>query len=229
MVSNNQFSIYKIENTVNGKKYIGQTRCPVEYRWRSHLHQLRHNKHHSSYLQRSWNKHGEHSFIFEVICVTTDIDQLDGLEQELIKSFDTTNRQLGYNIHAGGNTPISSVPWNKGRRDLPPAWNKGKTTPDDVRQKLSKIHKERFNHCSSPMLGRKHTEEAKAKISIGRGITPFNVYNKVTKEHMGTWSSLAKCGSDLNIKNYRNIGHVLSGKRKTCDGYVFTRGVDDDT
>ena len=58
--------IYKIENTVNGKVYIGQTNDP-EQRKRAHFGGLKRNKHENPYLQSAWNKYGEDSFYFEVI------------------------------------------------------------------------------------------------------------------------------------------------------------------
>lgn len=58
--------IYKIVNNINGHIYIGSA---VNYksRFRTHLSLLKKEKHHSIYLQRSWNKYGENNFSFELI------------------------------------------------------------------------------------------------------------------------------------------------------------------
>ena len=58
--------IYKIVNLKNGKFYLGSSKNTTR-RWARHKSALKHNKHHCTYLQRSWNKHGEKHFIFEVI------------------------------------------------------------------------------------------------------------------------------------------------------------------
>ena len=58
--------IYKIENKVNGKVYIGES-MNIENRWSQHKKVLNENKHHSYKLQRDWNKYGEDNFIFEVL------------------------------------------------------------------------------------------------------------------------------------------------------------------
>lgn len=46
--------IYCIENTANGKKYIGQA-SDIEKRWTQHKQKLRNNSHHNPHLQNAWN------------------------------------------------------------------------------------------------------------------------------------------------------------------------------
>lgn len=63
--------IYHIKNKVNNKVYIGSA-VNFERRKFEHLHKLKKGIHHSYYLQKSWDKYGEHSFeillLEEVIC-----------------------------------------------------------------------------------------------------------------------------------------------------------------
>ena len=61
--------IYRIRDLVNDKFYIGSTRQKdPRSRWTTgHLRDLRNQKHDNQRLQHSWNKHGEDSFMFEVI------------------------------------------------------------------------------------------------------------------------------------------------------------------
>lgn len=68
--------IYKIENKLNNKFYIGsaaQTKKenPSErgfyVRWRKHICELNTQKHDNSYLQRAWNKYGPENFEFSII------------------------------------------------------------------------------------------------------------------------------------------------------------------
>ena len=58
--------IYKIENMVTGECYVGSA-VNMNGRKRQHLHHLRQGKHHSPYLQRSYNKHGEEAFVFSIL------------------------------------------------------------------------------------------------------------------------------------------------------------------
>lgn len=58
--------IYIIKNTLNGKCYIGQAKS-IGDRWYTHKSSLSRGKHHSRYLQASWNKYGQDAFVFQVL------------------------------------------------------------------------------------------------------------------------------------------------------------------
>lgn len=58
--------IYKITCTQTRKFYIGSA-VYVKSRWALHRMKLRKNIHDNKHLQRAFNKHGEQSFIFEII------------------------------------------------------------------------------------------------------------------------------------------------------------------
>ncbi len=58
--------IYKIENTINSKIYVGSAINFIN-RKRNHTSALNRNKHHSIHLQRAWNKYGKNSFKFSII------------------------------------------------------------------------------------------------------------------------------------------------------------------
>ena len=66
--------IYKIENIINGKIYIGSSTRLLK-RFKEHKRKLLNNTHINSILQRSWNKYGEGAFMFSVIeyCEKKDI------------------------------------------------------------------------------------------------------------------------------------------------------------
>ena len=66
--------IYKIENLINGKIYIGQTLC-LTTRFKSHLSLLRKNRHRNSHLQAAFNKYGELNFVFNVVEKTELLDE----------------------------------------------------------------------------------------------------------------------------------------------------------
>lgn len=87
--------IYKIRNIKNDKIYVGSAK-DFQARWDRHLKSLRKNKHHNIRLQRSFNIHGEKSFIFEIIEVAEYNKDIQKLEQYYI---DTLNSKVnGYNI-----------------------------------------------------------------------------------------------------------------------------------
>lgn len=94
--------IYKIENLVDGKVYIGQS-VNLQNRLTSHKSDLKHNRHHNTYLQHAYNKYGVENFDFSIIHECS-IEELDELERYyIVDVYDSTNRDKGYNRENGGN------------------------------------------------------------------------------------------------------------------------------
>lgn len=58
--------IYRILCRANQKAYIGSA-VNIKRRWMRHRNDLRSGQHHSTYMQRSYDKHGEDAFVFEVL------------------------------------------------------------------------------------------------------------------------------------------------------------------
>lgn len=86
--------IYKIENQVNGKVYVGSTN---NFGRRFYIHKclLHSDDHFNDHLQNSWNKHGEESFKFQIIVKISD-NYLLIAEQYWIDKLNAY--QEGYNI-----------------------------------------------------------------------------------------------------------------------------------
>ena len=89
--------IYKIENLLNGKCYVGST-INKRKRWSDHKKGLRNNKHHNAHLQNSWNKYGQDNFKFKIIEKVDNVDNLLKREQHWIDTLQVANRKKGYNI-----------------------------------------------------------------------------------------------------------------------------------
>ena len=64
----NSVAIYKIQNNLNGKCYIGST-INTKQRWADHRKSLRKGSHSSFILQGAWNKYGESAFLFAVLFI----------------------------------------------------------------------------------------------------------------------------------------------------------------
>ena len=75
--------IYSITNTVSGKRYIGSSHV-IKHRWISHRAELRRDKHRNLRLQQAWQKHGEAAFLFEVLELVPNRDDLFDREQAWI-------------------------------------------------------------------------------------------------------------------------------------------------
>jgi group I intron endonuclease len=100
-------SIYLITNTINNKKYVGQTWYSIEQRLVRHSKQ---NKRGCPYLYRAIAKHGISNFKIETIITTTDQIIADQLEQKYIEQYQTTDKENGYNILGGGQNGRPSMP-----------------------------------------------------------------------------------------------------------------------
>lgn len=91
--------IYSIVNIATGKRYIGQT-TNMSRRKSKHLLKLRNNEHVNEKLQNAFNKYGEDKFIFEVQEYDLTKDELNDLEKDKIKEYDSFYN--GYNLTLGG-------------------------------------------------------------------------------------------------------------------------------
>lgn len=104
--------IYIIINRITKKCYIGSS-LDIKGRLRDHKKSLNDKNHHSILLQRSWNKHGEDNFKFEVV-EYCPLNLLLEREQYWMDFYDVCNTDKGYNIapKAGNNQGIKrSVEW----------------------------------------------------------------------------------------------------------------------
>lgn len=90
--------IYAITCTATGEKYIGQS-VAIKRRWATHKRELKNGIHYNQHLQRTYNKYGPDSFIYEILeqCPS---EKLNEREQFYIKLFDTHNH--GFNQDNGG-------------------------------------------------------------------------------------------------------------------------------
>jgi len=94
--------IYKIENKINGKYYIGSA-YNFNRRFIRHKSELNCNKHYNEHLQRAWNLYGENSFEFSILEICEDKSKLKLIEQKHLNSID---RKKCYNktyVAGGGN------------------------------------------------------------------------------------------------------------------------------
>ncbi len=100
------YYIYKIENLINHKIYIGLTNNIVRRRTR-HFTDLRHNRHDNHFLQKEFNIYGEDNFSF-TIEFEGDVTEkeIGDKEKEFIKKYDSYRN--GYNQNEGGNFGASN-------------------------------------------------------------------------------------------------------------------------
>lgn len=91
---NHEVGIYGIQNTITGKWYVGSS-IELTKRMGRHLWELRTGRHHSQKLQRSFDKHGEAAFRFQILVVCAR-EHLDLFEERAIRVLRSATE--GYNV-----------------------------------------------------------------------------------------------------------------------------------
>lgn len=101
-----KYYIYKIENLVNHKVYIGLTNNIKRRRCR-HFGDLKRNVHDNHFLQKEYNIYGAENFSFNIEYETDCTDyEIGEKEKEYIKKYDSYRN--GYNQNEGGNFRASN-------------------------------------------------------------------------------------------------------------------------
>jgi len=59
--------VYQIQNTIDGKRYIGSAARSIINRWSNHKTRLSQGSHYAKHLQNAWNKYGADTFVFEIL------------------------------------------------------------------------------------------------------------------------------------------------------------------
>lgn len=175
--------VYRIQNTENGKFYIGSS---VNIRWRAHKHlsHLRRGIHANAHLQAAFNKYGEQAFSVELVEVCDKADLLNFEQRHL--------DQLApdYNIcrHAANTLGYRHTAESKAKMAV---HNKGN------QRNLGNKHSEQTKRLIGELASqRRHSDEAKAKIakagignknSLGRKLPPEHVA-KVAAASLNMWN-----------------------------------------
>jgi len=187
--------IYCIKNIINNKVYIGSS-VNLNGREYKHFWMLKKNKHDNQFLQNSFNKYGENSFVFEVV-EECHPELLINLENYHIIKNKSNEISFGYNLALV----------NEFRRNC---YN------EEVKIKLSKFNLNKNNNFKSFSLTNIETDEIfifdnlvdAANCLINRGFANGNPRNVRSK--------ISECLRKKKVNNGYN-GSI----RKTCYGHKF--------
>lgn len=218
--------IYCIKNISNNKVYIGSS-VNIVGRWYSHKTKLRHNKHENGYLQHSWNKYGEHSFIFEVI-EETKIEYIKERENYFIEKFKCCNKKFGFNMCKTSFHSRLGLKNSKQHNEKISNSNKGKKRTPEV------VEANRLRN-----IGRKHTSETIKKMSeTHKKLTPTESqlknlqWNKTPVIQMDFNENIINMFdtiTDATTKTgINNISAVCRGIQKTAGGFVWKYKMEDE-
>ena len=205
----NNFIVYMHKNKINGKVYVGQTGQDPNKRWE--------NGNGYKSCPRFWNaiqKYGWNSFEHIIVAKNLTLKEANLLEEKLIKDFDSTNPQNGYNIKFGGFNCKHSEETKKKIGESNKISQKDKKWSDHQREIMSKM----FSGEGNPFYGKHHSEETKRKISEHRK-------GKLTgKEH----PFYGKHHSKEDLKKMSDNRKSKGGKQVMCinTGQVFPTMMD---
>lgn len=190
-------SIYLITNTVNDKKYVGQTIHPIEKRFEEHKRCAVSKGSNSGCiaLYSAMDLYGVDKFKTEILDTANTDEELDELEIKHIAELNTLSPN-GYNIRTGGKN--------------------GKHCDESrERMRLAKLGDKNHN------FGKPRTEETKRKISESRAGEKHHFYGKeLTDEHKLKLSQAHK-KYDSSLPMY--IAHVKAQPEKyKSEGYAVT-------
>lgn len=239
--------IYKINNEVNGKFYIGSS-VDLKKRRRDHLRELRDGIHRNNRLQNSFNKYGERNFKFSIIEYVENEKVLREKEQHWIDKTDACNRYKGFNINrlatGGGNYEEDNG--NYGNKGIKNPLSKQVAQIDPATLKVIKIwgasieikreldfHSGNIcNICTlieEKNLWKKykgyywcyekdlHRLENKIDYIDPRKRRVMQL-DKNTKEVLKIFDSLKEAADEVGV-GYINISRVCNGKNETSAGY----------
>jgi hypothetical protein len=170
--------IYKIQNIINNKLYIGS--AIGHYRRKGqHYYLLRNNKHFNKYLQNSWNKYGEENFKFEILEFIKDTNNLVKKEKYYIHLYESNNRLKGFNFRINCNTNRGTI-WSKKSRQKLSNSKKGKPTNLNYKE-IAKLNNKKIigiNKFTNKKLIFNSVKEAGEKLNIQRTSISKVLHNK---------------------------------------------------
>lgn len=165
--------VYCITNTVNGKKYIGQTTGTIAYRWSKHCGGGKQCR----VLRSAIDKYGKESFTVAQVDTADSKQELDAKEIFHITQNNSDSRAHGYNIAPGGAIGKHA----QETRELISKALKGKKLSEGHCAKLSAAH-----------MGHARSEQSRAKQSASM----MGAKRPKTKEHIAKIAA-AKTGVKL--------------------------------
>ena len=198
--------VYKVINSINNKIYIGQTIHSLNYRKSQHISSSKNKNRHHSHLHNALKKNGVDVFIWEIIRICNNIEELNAFEQYYILYYNSVEK--GYNLKMGGlNSYHSQETKDKISKKSLAYYKKHLHPMTGKRQSKESIEKMRQS-----LTGRKLTEQHKKNIGKGQsGKKHWNYGKKHSKE---TREKMRKNHANIKGKNNPFYGKKHSKETK---------------
>ena len=198
----NNYIVY-IHISPSNKRYIGITSKKPNKRWQNGKGYKR-----QDYFYRAIEKYGWDNFQHIIIAKGLTKEEAEWLEIELIREWDTTNKDKGYNLTLGGE---GGVPTEDVKQKISEN-RKGKCCGEDnpmfgknprdfmTEEEIKKWEKKMSEIMSGenhPMFGKHHTEETKQKIRENQNFTEES-RKKISESKRGENNPMFGLKGELN-------------------------------
>lgn len=206
--------VYEITNLINGKIYIGITKCDLNKRLKEHKCQSGKCGTRKAHLYTAMRKYGFNNFKIEKIKTCYSESQLYNSEIYFIGKFGTRNNEIGYNNSIGGERSMKGARHSDETKKIISLKSKGRP-PNETSFKIGHrqvLTPEWKNKISAANKGRILSEETKNKIREKRKqqvishsletrkkISYAQKGKKLSKEHIEHIRA-ARIGVALNVK-----------------------------
>ena len=222
--TDDKFRVY-MHTSPNGKRYIGITCRPLAQRWGKDGKGYKENHHFWNAIQ----KYGWDNFKHEIVASELSLDDACTKEKELIRMYNATDPNFGYNHTDGGQAGIPNEEVRKrlsravkrSRQDPAvmakiSAGLKGHPVSDITREKISKANKgrKRSEAFCQKQRARRHTPETIAKLkahsSLCKGLT------METDERL---RKMADARRGVPMSDAAKVHLSITRKQQYADGY----------
>jgi group I intron endonuclease len=224
--------VYQITNLENDKIYIGQhAKSNLQAYLKSRIAEA-FRKNSSSRLYRAIRKYGRNAFVIQSLVNPIDKQQMDEMEKFFIRTLDTRNPEIGYNITEGGEGCWGYKPTTEAiakgiatrkTNGTYVAWNKGKTDiySDDTLRKMGKGSKGKPSPFKgiptgrpSPMKGKTgiYSEETLRKMRDGAKNRPPD--SAETRRKKGLAAIRINTGRKHSAESRNHMSAAQKGKTR---------------
>jgi group I intron endonuclease len=196
--------IYKIQNVVSGKVYVGSTRKSFMERWNKHRGLLKQNKHPNPHLQHSWNKHGEALFTFDVL------EELREPTDKLL-----IGRELYYATQLGAIFNIAKI-------DRPGCTTLGRKLSEQHKQKIAEtmknyvftdLHKKHISDGVSKRYKNGFSAVHRKNISLAKiGKVAYEMTDDIRQKISQNRIGFCRGESHVNYKGKYRFTHPIHGE-----------------
>lgn len=215
-MTNDIYTIYKHQNLINHKVYIGVTKQKPESRWQNGKGYLT-----CSHFYNAIQKYGWDNFSHSIIETVTNKDEAGEREKYWISYYNSTDPNYGYNLENGGYKGQSFSPETRQKMSLA---RRGKNNPrygkpvsQETRNKISQANKGKLAGEKNPMYGKCHSPEAIEKIRQAASCEHPSRWRKVRCITTGQiFDSIKAATAFYHMKSGSHIIQVCKGERNSC-------------